>query len=40
MLAAMADPAVPTLYEWAGGMPALRRLTDVFYPAGQVLSGR
>lgn len=21
----------PTLYEWAGGMPALRRLTDVFY---------
>lgn len=31
MLAAMADPAVPTLYEWAGGLPALRRLTDVFY---------
>ena len=31
MLAAMADRAVPTLYEWAGGMAALRRLTDVFY---------
>ena len=23
--------APPTLYEWAGGMPALERLTDVFY---------
>ena len=22
---------VPTLYEWAGGAPALRRLTEVFY---------
>ncbi|GCE06992.1 group II truncated hemoglobin [Dictyobacter aurantiacus] len=22
---------VPTLYEWAGGMPALERLTTVFY---------
>jgi len=26
----MAD-AVPTLYEWAGGAPALTRLTEVFY---------
>ena len=26
----MADP-VPTLYEWAGGEPALLRLTEVFY---------
>jgi hemoglobin len=24
-------PSVPTLYDWAGGMPALQRLTDVFY---------
>ena len=23
--------AVPTLYEWAGGAPALTRLTEVFY---------
>jgi hemoglobin len=23
--------AVPTLYDWAGGMPAFERLTDVFY---------
>ena len=23
--------AAPTVYEWAGGAPALRRLTDVFY---------
>jgi hemoglobin len=23
--------AVPTLYEWAGGMPAFERLTQVFY---------
>jgi hemoglobin len=22
---------VPTLYEWIGGMPALRRLMDIFY---------
>jgi hemoglobin len=28
----MSDPtAVPTLYEWAGGMPAFERLTKVFY---------
>ena len=26
----------PTLYEWAGGLPALERLTDVFY--GAILS--
>jgi hemoglobin len=24
-------PGVPTLYEWAGGMPALLRLTEYFY---------
>lgn len=23
--------AIPTLYEWAGGMPVFERLTDVFY---------
>ena len=27
----MADADVPTLFEWAGGMPALERLTDRFY---------
>src|SRR5262245_66230169 len=26
-----APDGVPTLYEWAGGMPAFERLTDVFY---------
>jgi hemoglobin len=30
------DNAVPTLYEWAGGMPAFLKLTDVFY--GKVLA--
>jgi hemoglobin len=25
------DPTVPTLYEWAGGMPAFERLTAAFY---------
>jgi hemoglobin len=29
----VADDAVPTLYEWAGGAEALRRLTEVFYDA-------
>jgi hemoglobin len=23
--------AIPTLYEWAGGMPVFERLTDIFY---------
>jgi hemoglobin len=27
----MSSTDVPTLYEWAGGLPALERLTDVFY---------
>src|SRR5262245_54751839 len=27
----MSDKPVPTLFEWAGGMPALERLTDRFY---------
>ncbi len=27
----MADNQVPTLYDWAGGMPALARLTEAFY---------
>lgn len=27
----MPTPNVPTLYDWAGGMPALERLTEVFY---------
>ena len=27
----MPDEAVPTLFEWAGGEPALRRLIDAFY---------
>lgn len=27
----MTDKAVPTLFEWAGGMPALERLTERFY---------
>jgi hemoglobin len=22
---------IPTLYEWAGGMPVFEKLTDVFY---------
>ena len=26
-----AAPAAPTLYEWAGGMTAFERLTDIFY---------
>src|SRR3982074_26524 len=26
-----APPTVPSLYEWAGGMPALERLTARFY---------
>jgi hemoglobin len=25
------DQTIPTLYEWAGGAPALRRLTEAFY---------
>ncbi|TKR33236.1 globin [Luteimonas gilva] len=25
------NPAPPSLYDWAGGMPALLKLTDVFY---------
>jgi hemoglobin len=30
----MSDPgSTPTLYEWAGGMPALERLTTHFYDA-------
>ena len=33
----MADaPPPPTLYEWAGGLPALERLTTIFY--GHVLA--
>lgn len=27
----MTSPDIPSLYEWAGGQPALERLTDVFY---------
>jgi hemoglobin len=27
----MSSTDVPTLYEWAGGLPALERLTNVFY---------
>jgi hemoglobin len=27
----MAEPIVPTLYEWLGGIEALRRLTNRFY---------
>ena len=27
----MIEPAVPSLFEWAGGMPALERLTERFY---------
>lgn len=27
----MSDDQAPTLYEWAGGLPALERLTDIFY---------
>src|SRR5262245_6216533 len=27
----MTKPPVPSLFEWAGGMPALERLTDAFY---------
>ena len=27
----MADPAIPSLYEWAGGKPAFERLTSIFY---------
>ncbi len=27
----MTSPNVPTLFEWAGGMPALERLTERFY---------
>lgn len=26
-----ADQSVPTLYDWAGGLPALERLTELFY---------
>ncbi len=25
------NPTVPSLYEWAGGMPALEQLTTIFY---------
>ncbi|MFQ6329872.1 MULTISPECIES: group II truncated hemoglobin [unclassified Nocardia] len=28
---AVGDPAVPTLFEWAGGMPAFEALTTAFY---------
>jgi hemoglobin len=27
----MTEPTIPTLFEWAGGMPALERLTAAFY---------
>jgi hemoglobin len=27
----MTTPDIPSLYDWAGGMPALERLTEVFY---------
>ena len=27
----MTDDRIPTLYDWAGGMPALARLTEAFY---------
>ena len=27
----MTDAAVPTLYDWLGGLPALQRLTERFY---------
>ena len=27
----MSDPTIPTLFEWAGGMPVLERLTSAFY---------
>jgi hemoglobin len=29
----MTDESVPTVYEWAGGAEAFRRLTEVFYDA-------
>ena len=30
-MACMPDQSIPTLYEWAGGMEALRKLTAAFY---------
>jgi hemoglobin len=33
----MTEPAPPTLYAWAGGAPALERLTTVFYD--RILNG-
>ena len=43
----MADPGIPTLYEWAGGEDAFRRLINAFYDRverddllGPLLSGR
>ena len=27
----MSDKKIPSLYEWAGGIPAFERLTEVFY---------
>src|SRR5262245_30736797 len=27
----MSEKQPPTLYEWAGGMPAFERLTEIFY---------
>ena len=38
----VAEPEVPTLYEWAGGLEALRRMIDCFYDrveADESLSG-
>ena len=31
MSASSTTPSVPTLYDWAGGMTALERLTEIFY---------
>jgi hemoglobin len=36
------EPGLPTLYEWAGGLPPLRRMIDCFYDrveADDVLAG-
>jgi len=41
-MGAVEEPELPTLYEWAGGLVALRRMIDYFYDrveADDVLSG-
>ena len=34
----MSAKSIPTLYEWAGGMAALERLTNHFYEQGSRLA--